>query len=380
MAEDSELWDVICDGPFIHMNTIGELVVTVPKTRKEYNDTDRKAIEKNFREKTNLTCGVGLDEYNNISACQSAKEIWEALQIAHDGITQVKQSKIDMLTTEYELFRMKDDESIQDMHTHFTSIINELHSLGEMIPRNKLVRKILSVLPGSWESKVNAITKVKDLQKLTIDELIGNMKTYEMKKKKDHERREPKREKNLVLKIDNNESSGEDADMACLTKRFQKMVRRNEGFPKKGSSSKPRGESGEDDAQGDTSMMEVESESTDYDSIFAQMEKSDDDEDNDDDEKNLISLANILIDAYQNLINDKNALTMELGEEESERDDLVIIVADDNRLNMQFGTKGRKLERNQDKNAKRSSLECGGVEVQTTFFILIQKLNEHFTE
>ncbi|XP_070017843.1 uncharacterized protein [Nicotiana sylvestris] len=131
----------------------------MPKTRKEYNDADRKAVEKNFCAKKILVCGIGPDEYNRISACQFAKKIWEALQIVHERTTQVKQSKIDMFTTEYELFRMKDDESIQDMHTRFTSIINELHSLGEIIPKNKLMRKILSVLPSSWESKVNAITE-----------------------------------------------------------------------------------------------------------------------------------------------------------------------------------------------------------------------------
>ncbi|XP_075083428.1 uncharacterized protein LOC107775971 [Nicotiana tabacum] len=297
--------------------------VTVPKTRKEYNDDDRKAIEKNFRAKTILVCGIGPDEYNKISACQSTKEIWEALQTAHEGTTQVKQSKIDMLTIEHELFRMKDDESIQDMHTSFTSIINELRSLEKIIPRNKLVRKILSVLPSSWESKVNDIPEAKDLQKLIIDELIGNLKTYEIKKKKDHERREPKREKNLVLKTGNNESSGEDVYMAYLKKRFQNMVRRNGALAAWGDSSS---ESGEDDAQGDTSMMEVDSEADDYDSIFALMEKSNDD----DDEKKLISLTNVLIDAYKNvLINAyKNALPMELREVENERDDLVIIVAD----------------------------------------------------
>ncbi|XP_075084874.1 uncharacterized protein LOC142168113 [Nicotiana tabacum] len=155
--------------------------VAIPKTRKEFNDVDRKAIEKNFRAKKILICGIGYDEYNRILECQPAKEIWEALQTAHEGTTHVKQYKIDMLTTEYELFRMKDDEPIQDMHTRFTSIINELHSLGETIPRNKLVRKILIVLPSSWESKVNAITEAKDLQTLTIDELVGNLKTYEIK-------------------------------------------------------------------------------------------------------------------------------------------------------------------------------------------------------
>ncbi|XP_075086232.1 uncharacterized protein LOC142168954 [Nicotiana tabacum] len=239
MAEDSELWDVICDGPFIPTKNLGDPAVAIPNMRKEFNDVDRKAIEKNFRTKKFLVCGIGPDEYNRISACQSAKEIWEALQTSHEGTTQVKQSKIDMLTTEYKLFRIKDNESIQDMHTRFTSIINELHSLCETIPRNKLVMKILSVLPSSWESKVNAITEVKDLRTLTIDKLV------------------------------------------------------------------------------------VKSEVTEYDSIFALMAQS-----NDDDDDELMSLANVLIDAYHSLINDKDALTMELGEAEQTRDDLVIVVVD----------------------------------------------------
>ncbi|XP_070010674.1 uncharacterized protein [Nicotiana sylvestris] len=61
-----------------------------------------------------------------------------------------------------------------------------------------------------------------------------------MKRKIDSERREPKKEKNLVLKADSNESSEEDSDMAYLTKKFQKMVRRNGEMLKKGSSSKPK--------------------------------------------------------------------------------------------------------------------------------------------
>ncbi|XP_070018209.1 uncharacterized protein [Nicotiana sylvestris] len=129
MAEDFELQDVVCDGPHVPMKKLGETGPMVPKNRKEYSDIDRKAVEKNYHAKKILVCGLGPDEYNRISACDSAKEIWEALQTVHEGITQVKQSKIDMLITEYELFRMKDDESIQDMHTRFTSIINELHHL-----------------------------------------------------------------------------------------------------------------------------------------------------------------------------------------------------------------------------------------------------------
>ncbi|XP_070008044.1 uncharacterized protein [Nicotiana sylvestris] len=343
------------------MKKLGETGPMVLKNRKEYSDIDRKAVEKNYCAKKILVCSIGPDEYNRILACDSAKEIWEALQTVHEGITQVKQSKIDMLITEYELFKMKDAESIQDMHTRFTSIINELHLLGDVIPRNKLVRKILSVLPGSWESKVNAIIEAKDLQTLTMDELIENLKTYGMKRKKDNERREPKKEKNLVLKAENNDSSEEDSDMAYLTKRFQKMSNTNKTLTKqqKGTSQKSAADNvvkqalatwgdfsseseGEPDVE-NSSMMAVETEATKYDSLFVLMAQSDDDEEDENDEvnlrdvqrnlksyssKKLISLANVLIDVYYSLINDKDILTIELGDAEQSRDDLMVCVVD----------------------------------------------------
>ncbi|XP_070052472.1 uncharacterized protein [Nicotiana tomentosiformis] len=138
---------------FVPTKNLGDPAVAIPKTRKEFNNVDRKAIEKNFRAKKILVCGIGPDEYNRISAFQSTKEIWEALHTAHEGTTQVKQSKIDMHTTEYELFRMKDNEFIQDMHTRFTSTINGLHSLGETIPETNLLGKSLVYCPVPGKAK-----------------------------------------------------------------------------------------------------------------------------------------------------------------------------------------------------------------------------------
>ncbi|XP_019237687.1 PREDICTED: uncharacterized protein LOC109217857 [Nicotiana attenuata] len=221
--------------PFVPTKNLGDPPVAIPKTRKEFNDADRKAVEKNFRAKKILVCGIGPDEYNKILACQSDKEIWEALQTAHEGTTQVKQFKIDMLTTEYELFRMQDDESVQEMHTRFTSIINELHSLAETIPRNKLVKKILSMLPSSWQSKVNAITEAKDFQELTIDELDQYKNNSDKAAKRNPV---PNRRFNRKNAADN-------------------VVK--QALAAWGDSSR---KSGEDDETGNSSMMAVESEST----------------------------------------------------------------------------------------------------------------------
>lgn len=90
---------------------------------------------------------------------------------------------------------MKEGEIVREMHTRFTAIINDLNYLGEDIRPSKQVRKILSILPKSRESKVDAITDARDLQTMTMDELIGNIKTYEIKKQQDKSKNKHKKEK-----------------------------------------------------------------------------------------------------------------------------------------------------------------------------------------
>lgn len=147
MAKDSELWDMILYGLHVSEREIkeGQITRLVAKTRREYNEEDNKKIGNNLKAKKLLVCIIGPDEYNCISACESEKEISNCLWTAHEGTSQVKEYKVDMLTTQYEAFTMKESETIQEMHTIFTSITNELLYFGEVIPPRKQVRKIQGV-------------------------------------------------------------------------------------------------------------------------------------------------------------------------------------------------------------------------------------------
>ncbi|XP_069144523.1 spindle pole body component 110-like [Solanum lycopersicum] len=231
MVEDSELWDIVLDGPFVPMmkEKDGEKTITVPTPRQKYDEADMKKIEKGFKAKTFLVCGIGPDEYNRVSACESAKEIWDCLKTAHEGTEQVKESKIDILTSRYENFKIKEGETIHDMFTMFYSITNELQSLGEPIRMTKQVRKLLRILPKSWESKVDAITEAKDLKVLTMDALIGNLKTHKMNRNYDLSKKEAKNDNSLMMKYKSYEDSSDD-DMAYLISRFQKIVRKNKVY------------------------------------------------------------------------------------------------------------------------------------------------------
>ncbi|KAG8481173.1 hypothetical protein CXB51_025985 [Gossypium anomalum] len=67
------------------------------------------------------------------------------------------------------------------MSGRFTHIINGLKALRKIYPNKEMVKKMLNSLPKSWGPKVTAIEESKDINLLSLDELIGSFLTYEMK-------------------------------------------------------------------------------------------------------------------------------------------------------------------------------------------------------
>ena len=113
---------------------------------------------------------------------KSAKPIWDLLEVTHEGTSEVKRFKIDLLMSKYERFVMEPRESIQEMFTRFTNIIIELVSLGRHILTNEQVRKILRSLPQDerWRAKVTAIQESKYFTKFNLEELAGSLMTHEL--------------------------------------------------------------------------------------------------------------------------------------------------------------------------------------------------------
>lgn len=67
---------MILDGPYILTKDVvdRDLTKVITITRREYNETDKKMIEKNYKERKLLVCGSRPDEYNRILTCETTKE------------------------------------------------------------------------------------------------------------------------------------------------------------------------------------------------------------------------------------------------------------------------------------------------------------------
>ena len=66
------------------------------------------------------------------------------------------------------------------MCIRFTDITNVLKSLDRLYSNADLVQKILRSLLDKWDPKVTTIQEAKDLNTLSLDELMGFLITHEL--------------------------------------------------------------------------------------------------------------------------------------------------------------------------------------------------------
>ena len=144
-----------------------------------YKDEDMKMVSDNSKALYSIYCALSTEEYNRVMNFQTAHEVWKALEVTHEGTSQVKETKIGILVGEYEYFKMKPGENVKDMSTRFTNIVNQLEVLGKTYTMKEKVIKILRALRSEWRPKRMASQEAKDLNALTVEELIGNLLSHE---------------------------------------------------------------------------------------------------------------------------------------------------------------------------------------------------------
>ncbi|GKD83482.1 hypothetical protein Tco_1350321, partial [Tanacetum coccineum] len=88
--------------------------------------------------------------------------------------------KINLLTQEYKKFSISNEETINSGFTRFNAFMTSIKSFDLDYSSKNHIRKFLHALPLKWRAKVTAIEETKDLATLPLDELVGNLKVYEM--------------------------------------------------------------------------------------------------------------------------------------------------------------------------------------------------------
>ena len=178
-----------------------------------------------------LFSAVTNEEFKKISSTETAKEAWTVLQKTYEGTKAVKDLKLQRLTTSFEEIKMEEDESFDEFYAKLKDIVNSAFNLEETILEPKIVRNMLRFLPERFHAKITAIEESKDIDKILLTELVGNLQTYEIGLSRIGK---SGKGKSMALKAkssDTDESSNdEDSKMkSYITRQFKKFMKNANG-------------------------------------------------------------------------------------------------------------------------------------------------------
>ena len=158
-----------------------EIGWTKPKEAPtDWDDAKIKAANFNSKVLNAIYSAVTNKEFKKISSTKIAKEAWTILQMTYEGTKAIKDSKFQRLTPSFEEIKMDEDESFNEFYAKLKDIVNLAFNLGETIPESKVVRKVLRSLLERFHAKITAIEESKDIDSISLTELIGNLQTYEL--------------------------------------------------------------------------------------------------------------------------------------------------------------------------------------------------------
>ena len=123
---------------------------------------------------------VTNEKFKKIPSTETTKESWTILQATYEGTKVIKDSKLWRLTTSFKEIKMEEDDSFDEFYAKLKDIVNLAFNLKETIPEPKIVRKVLRSLPERFHTEIMAIEESKDIDKIPLTELVGNLQTYEL--------------------------------------------------------------------------------------------------------------------------------------------------------------------------------------------------------
>ncbi|XP_073225551.1 uncharacterized protein [Cicer arietinum] len=251
ISQDNNMWSVVENGDHV-IRTNNADATSDEKPQAQWTADENAKVLLNSKAHLFLTCALCREEYDRVEECKNAKELWDTLRIHHEGSSHVKEARIDMGVRDFELFEMKEDETIDEMFSRLTIILNNLRSLGKVYSVQERIRKILRSLPKEWRHMVTAITEARDLTNMKLEDLVGTLRAHEPLLMAD---KPNKRGRMIALKTSQTESSSsknnedvitkenteyplseDEDDLVMISRKIQRMLNRrgqNRGPPQK---------------------------------------------------------------------------------------------------------------------------------------------------
>lgn len=175
LGHNPAVWDVV------RVGVQGDFFGEVKEPDRDATLEELKMLQFNAKVCDILFNCLCPKEFNKMSLLENVKEIWDTLIDMHEGTDSVRESKLDVLQSHLDKFKMKDGEGVAQMYYRLALITNEIAGLGsEEMTEKFSIKKILRALDGRYDTVCTLIQMMPNYKDLKCSEVIGRIVAREM--------------------------------------------------------------------------------------------------------------------------------------------------------------------------------------------------------
>ena len=139
---------ILENGPFVPQKLIPESIIEtgeripqkfIPKDPSDFSDMEKDKVALDTSLQLIVVESLDTVMLNQVINCSSAKQIWDTIELLMEGTSEVKENRLDVLTSQYEAFKSLPGESITQIFEMYNKLLNDLNLHGKVYTSREVI-------------------------------------------------------------------------------------------------------------------------------------------------------------------------------------------------------------------------------------------------
>ncbi|GJW45469.1 hypothetical protein Tco_0077115 [Tanacetum coccineum] len=138
------------NGPFVPMSSLSTTENLLPKRQNQWSNADIRLANQDKRLKSIIISCLPNDVIKSVIKCKTVKEMWNDLILAHEGPSDIRDTKIAALRLKFNAFKSLEGEKVNGTFTRLKCLLNDLKNNSVTIPQAEVNATFVNSLPRKW--------------------------------------------------------------------------------------------------------------------------------------------------------------------------------------------------------------------------------------
>jgi hypothetical protein len=143
------------------------------------DNDDEDEYQQDRQAMAGLLRSVPSEMWATLGRKETVKEAWDAVKVLRIGDDRARDASAQQLRREFGAIAFKEGETVSEFGIRISTLAANLRTLGDNITDAEVVKKLLQVVPDRLSQAAVSLEMFLDLNKVSIEEVIGRLRVFE---------------------------------------------------------------------------------------------------------------------------------------------------------------------------------------------------------